>query len=247
MKNNDVAFFVQYRSTGSSSRGIQSGGVVLTFDDMFDQAYVTKLLRNGYAESKLMYQVGRNSLQDVKSMRVDEFESIFRGHTDDIKYLLGYSDLTSPFRKEILTAYGPDLYREVKKSTTVYKKGDIFMGSDNIKYIYLGNFEYVNVYIDKELVAAYKGHFYMPMSAELLKNTNREFEVDTILEYFKRVRLSPKKFSANFLKTKKKAEVNSVMNIGHKGLNSEGEFNVILNRDFIHNYERKLKIVYKEA
>ena len=63
----EVLFFIQYRSMGSSSRGIQSGGKILDFGDLCDEQYIRSICKGIY---KFMNQVGREHLKDMKSMRL---------------------------------------------------------------------------------------------------------------------------------------------------------------------------------
>lgn len=201
MKDN-VYFYVQYNSTGSSSRGIQSGGVVLSIDDLCDEKYVRKLLMCG--RSTLMYQVGRDMLRNLKVLRLEDFEKIFHDHINGIKHLLGFSELEPPFRKEILVKYGHTSYSEVKKTTTTYNKGDIITGTDGMQYLYLGNIKTMEMFIDGEKKKEYSGHLYMPVTPALLKFNTREWEINEILEFLKHATHNFDKFKRHFLKTKKK-------------------------------------------
>ena len=104
----DVSFFIQYSSMGSSSRGILSGGRILDFGDLCDERFMRSIMKGRYI---LMFQVGRNWLRDLKSMTLEEFESIFYpngflGKLDNMKYLLGFSDIDSPFINVLIKNYG---------------------------------------------------------------------------------------------------------------------------------------------
>ena len=160
----NVLFFVQYSSQGSSSRGIQSGGVILDFGDLCDEQYIRKLCKGRY---KFMYQVGRGFLKDVKSMTLEEFEAIFYpngwlGTLEGMKHLLGYGDIPTIFRKDIINKYGPDAGKGKPKTTTVYNAGQIIKGVDNVNYLYVGKFEEIKISLDGNLEYNTNGHLYIP-------------------------------------------------------------------------------------
>lgn len=250
----NVLFFLQYRSVGSSSRGIQSGGVILDFGDLCDEQYIRSLCKGRY---KFMYQVGRNYLKDLKSMQLSEFEAIFypKGYLGTLKnmqYLLGFSDLESPFRKEILQKYGA-LANECKpKTTTVYNAGQIIKGVDNVEYVYVGNFEEVQFIVDKTPEYKLNGHMYIPADSfkrkyGSLTTASAMSSLDILGDYLMGYLNSYSRLERYFLNNKRKAtEVNNSMvalNVSY--LLSNGGANVIsrvAKRNVIYGYNRNIEI-----
>lgn len=239
----DVSFFIQYSSMGSSSRGILSGGRILDFGDLCDERFMRSIMKGRYI---LMFQVGRNWLRDLKSMTLEEFESIFYpngflGKLDNMKYLLGFSDIDSPFRKEVLQKYGALANKEKVKTTTKYNVGDIFKGVDEKHYIYLGNIERMEYVVDNELKCNYSGHLYMPVNCKLTS-----LKKGDIYRWLKWAVRNYEMFKKHFLKTKKKAADIGFIHIKeYDGLEDVGSIKCILPRTYLYNYERNLKIEYK--
>lgn len=238
----NVLFFIQYHSMGSSSRGIQSGGRILDFGDLCDEQFMRSIMRTKYT---LLYQVGRGSLVNLKSMSIEQFEAIFYpkgflGKLDNLKYLLGFSDIESPFRKEILQKYGALASQPKVSTTTKYNVNDIIQGVDGVSYLYLGNIASMKYYIDKELKANYSGHLYMALeNPAVVSQSNIE-------NFLKRATINFTKFEKKFLKTKRKAVVGKVYTSKYiEGLNEVDQLNFTLPRNFIYSYERKLCITYE--
>lgn len=237
-----VLFFVQYHSMGSSSRGIQSGGRIVDFDDLQDEEFMRSILKGRYS---ILYQVDRGYLSNLKSMQLSEFEAIFflRGgfkSLNKINYLLGFSDIESPFRKEILEKYGALANKEKVSTTTKYNPGDIIVGVDDRKYLYLGNVARMTYIIDKEVMHNYYGHLYMPISyLDINKSDIQEFLKKAIINY--------KKFERFFLKTKRKAKKDRV--IKYVNHNLALAYNDILDftlpKNFLYSYNRALRIIYE--
>lgn len=234
----NVLFFVQYKSMGSSSRGIQSGGRILDFGDLCDVSFMDQVLRGS---CKLMYQVGRGQLQDLISMRLDEFEAIFYpngwlGNIECMRHLLGFNDRPSVFRKEIADKYGPQ--KAKVQSTTVYEPGSVITGVDGIKYIYMGHVSCLDIYIDKENKASYSGHFYIPMRYDKEENIEEAYKSWTrsaIMNY--------RRAEKSFLKSKKKAVAGSVVKTDFNGLVGTQTLNMVLPKCCMYNYNRQLQVI----
>lgn len=238
----NVLFFIQYHSMGSSSRGIQSGGRILDFGDICDEDFMRSIMKGRYT---LMYQVGRNRLDSLKSMTLEQFEAIFYprgfiGKLDNMKYLLGFSEIESPFRKEILQKYGALANQPKVSTTTKYNVNDIIQGTDGVTYLYLGNIASMKYYIDRELKANYSGHLYMALEDIM------DIPQESIENFLRRATVNFTKFERKFLKTKRKAVVNKVYT-GRciAGLKKVDQLNIILPRNFMYSYTRNLCIIYE--
>lgn len=236
----DVVFFVQYKSMGSSSHGIRSGGVVLDLKDLCDKDYMRRLMQGSY---NILYQVGRGELKSIIHMSLAEFENIFKHYTKVgnlvyISHLLGYQGEKSIFRKEITEKYG--YTKESVSTTQSYEAGDLITGVDGVEYLYMGNVKKLEIYIDHELRGSYSGHFYIPMRSNDKATTQNELYND----WLRITSANFKKASRSFLKTKRKAVADSVKKIGLSGL-GKGTTNVekVLPKCYLYSYERKLTAI----
>lgn len=234
MGKSDVFFFLQYKSCGSSSRGIQSGGIVLTLEDLYDKGYVKKHLRGHWS---LMYQVGREQLKSVKSMSLQEFESIFGiGNTNKIKYLLDFDkDIPSPFRKEVTQVYGAEAYETKPQMTTRYKSGDIITCADGYDYLYYGKLTNMQISVNGESVGQFSGHLYLYLN-------NKEYSLESILERLSILAKSPYKYKEFILKTKRKAIADKIIDSGLK-LRGHHDYYVEVPRDYFNRHYRKAHIM----
>lgn len=232
--NKDVLFLLQYKSCGSSSRGIQSGGIILTIEDLKDELYVRQLLRGRWS---LMYQVGRQVLKSVKSMSLQEFEQIFGiGNTIKLRYLLDFdSNISSPFRKEITQVYGLEAFRTKPQMTTRYNSGDVIRCSDGNVYLYYGYLKKFLAYIDNNEVCDFTGHLYMPLTDK--KNSRKSLldKLDVLVQ-------KPSRYKEYVLKSKRKAEVNSIRSSNIK-LKGDYTYDTILPVDIYHRDERKARVI----
>lgn len=228
----EALFFLQYKSCGSSSRGIQSGGIILKVEDLYDENYVRQLLKGRWS---LMYQVGREVLHSVKSMSLQEFEKIFGIGNTKIRYLLDFDEnIESPFRKEVTDVYGKAAFETKPHMTTRYKSGDVIRCSDGYKYLYYGHVENMEIYMNKHLVEEFSGHLYMQLK-------EKENTLNSVLARLEILARMPSKSNHFILKTKKKAEADTIKNSGLK-LKGETEFDVTLKSDYYHREERKAHI-----
>lgn len=236
-----VVFFVQYKSMGSSSHGIRSGGVVLDLEDLCDANYMSQLMKGSYS---ILYQLGRGSLKSIVSMSLTEFETIFYtyrkayGQMDIPKHLghlLGYNGGVSVFRKEITDKYGPQ--KEAISTTQNYSVGDIIEGVDGSLYVYMGNVKKLEISIDRELRATYSGHFYIPVGNITIEDGLHQLYSN----WLKQASTNFKKAKKCFLKTKRKAKAGSVLKASTGGI-GEGEHQVkmVLPRSYLYSYDRTL-------
>lgn len=251
----EVLFFIQYRSMGSSSRGIQSGGKILYFGDLCDEQYIRSICKGRY---KFMYQVGREHLKDMKSMSLSEFEAIFypKGYLGTLKnmqYLLGFSDLESPFRKEILEKYGALANKVKPRTTIVYKPGQIIKGVDDVEYVYVGLFEEISFTIDRSLWKTISGHMYIPVQWIVQKygsTVPNESSSDMLCEYLMRYLNNYSKLKKYFLKTKRKAiGINANTQIMNMNWITESggsaKITKVAKRNMMYSYDRKVEIEIK--
>lgn len=232
MNKNEIYFFVQYKSCGSSSRGILSGGVIISLNDLYNEKYVRSLLKYRYG---LMYQIGKDCLHDLKSMQLTEFEEIF-DNTDKIKYLLGYSEIVSPFRKEITNKYGPDKDKPKSKTTTIYNAGDMFTSTNGVDYIYLGKVECMQMTLYDKVQEIYTGHLYMRKQSNMNDNTIRKFLCNSAFNF--------QKFNKNFLVTKKKALADKPIIHTEYKLPQKGVIEETVFKNYTYRKEGKLKIEF---
>lgn len=192
-------FFIQYHSMGSSSRGIQSGGRILSPVQLLDK----KLFKSFIAGKRttLLYAKDGEYLENAKSMELDEFQSIFEDvHYEGIKHLIGDGGCGSYFRKEIVKHYKPKDTAKPPQCTTQYGIGAVIT-TKNAKghLVYLGNFEEFKVYKDSAYEYTVSGHLYCSESdAKELGNLAH------LALYY------PLTFKRNAVKTKRPAIANGI-------------------------------------
>lgn len=234
MNKDDVMFLIQYKSLGSSSRGILSGGVILSLEDLYDRNYMHKILKYQWS---MLYQVGRSPLQSVKSMRLEEFEHIFGiGASSKLRHLLDFNkDIPSPFRKEILSVYGAEAYEVKPHMTTRYKSGDIITGHDGYNYLYYGNVKNLNIKIEGNQVGEFSGHLYSYL-------INGKVPVDDPFDVLKLLANSPSKYKKYILKTKRKAVANQIRPSGLT-LTGHHDMKFIIPSSYIYRWERKVHVI----
>lgn len=215
--SNNTMFFIQYKSMGSSSHGIRSGGVILNIGDLLDVEYMRKLCKGSFT---IFYQTGRAELKTLKSMRLDEFKAIFvsGGHINKMSHLLTdigeqHSILDEQvFRKEITDMYGTGQFKVKMSKTTKYKVGDMIETDNGETFVYCGNMESLSIsmrYIDGRFSSGctYSGHLYLPVN----KNNEDMFDMRVeFAKYMRVMRCNYSKYEKRFLKNKKPAvSVNS--------------------------------------
>lgn len=186
----DYRFFIQYYSQGSSSRGIQSGGRILTAEDLLDREQFKKFV--GGHKVTLLYADGNAFLENVKSMRLDEFQSVFgKVSYGEIAHLVGDAKNGGYFRKEITNHYAPK--PKYVPGTTQYGIGaSVIPKNKEERCVYLGNFEKFEAYGNNSLIYTLSGHLYVTKS-----------EVKSPLDLARAVIYSPRAFRRNFMKVKK--------------------------------------------
>lgn len=211
MKN--ILFLVQGRSMGSSSRGPQAGGRILTMEDIKDAKYYNMVI--GF-NKVLYYQVGRSEAVSIKSMSLLEFEEYF--DLSEVKggkfnHLLGLDGGECVFRKEIKDKYGKtkeELEKPKPKMTTVYPDGSIVEAENGKKYLYLGYMSKFILTVNNNNISVDGGNFYIPVTeGDIRKGLTENFFKDFFkrktayfgLEGFKK---------RHFLKGRKRVKVGSI-------------------------------------
>lgn len=222
---------------GSSSRGIQSGGLILTKEDLLDKEYFNTYINSG--KTTLLYAKSREYLQNVKSMQLEEFEELFEGHlnTGEMDHLLGIDGSECYFRKEIEKKYGKKDDRPKKHYTTMYKEGDCIIDSCGRKRVYMGEFEYFKLELEG-VVTTLSGHFYCYLD-----------DAEDIESFKKSLQSSNWNFTRRrkqFGKTKRKAETDAIYFEGSPIPEKEGHLSIIIPKSYLYSYERTLNVSYKK-
>lgn len=232
----NIYFFEQYKSMGSSSRGIRSGGRILSVDDLLDAQYFKKL---AIGSNQLLYQVGRGRLDNIIHMRIDEFEELFvkTGKLGQMNHLLGYDGNDAVFRKEILEKYGALAQKKKPSMTTKYMNGDAIEVENGMQYIYCGNIKLkVRVrpkrYSDEGTSHEYSGHLYIALNKN---DTSTSAAFRKFIESIKGNYLAYEKY---FTKNKRKAVVHEgeFNNLG--ALGEYGSMSNEIGESYLYRYER---------
>lgn len=221
-------FLVQYNSTGSSSRGKLSGGILLQLEDLFDKEYMKKVLRGSYT---LMYAYNRGYFEGIIHMRRDEFEEVFKGNIEKVQYLMTEVPV---FRKEICSAYdGVD--RPKHKLITKLIPGHLYLDKNNTTiWYYVGNVNIAGC-IDKDIVLDACGNLFIHVNKST--NLNKEYIQGDIVRTIE----SRSRRKLDILKGYKQV----IKDLGDAGIDFSdiSEYKTILPKTYLYGYERRL--IYK--
>lgn len=218
---NKPYFFIQY----NGSRGKLAGGIILELSDLLDKSYMKQILRGRHS---FMYGYARNSLQDIKSMRLPEFEGMFnRVQIEEIKYLIrDYS----VFRREIYDKYSGVEKPNYKKITKLIP-GHVYLSEDETtRWLYLGNIHLIGKVENCERVNN-SGNCFLHIMGD--GKLNDEWFVRNITNLILSTRNEK-----SFLKGIKKV----IKDLGDSGINldSLSSGKVILPKSYFYSYERVL-------
>lgn len=223
---NKPLFLVQYNSTGSSSRGKLSGGILLTLEDLFDKEYMKTVLRGS---STLMYGYRRGYFENIIHMRKEEFEEVFNGHIEKVQYLMTEIIV---FRKEICTAYD-GVKRTKHKLLTKLIPGHLYLDKNNTTvWYYVGNVHIVGA-IDHTIILNANGNLFIHVNKHT--NLNKEYIIQDIAGSIE----SKSRKKLDILKGYK--QVITDLGDAKIAFSDISEYKTILPRSTLYGYERTLK------
>lgn len=138
----DYMFMIQ----SYGGRGSNVGGILLSKEDLLDEKYMSSYVSKFDWDKGLRYAKPRGYFDDVRSMSLEEFESIFSKH-DILKmtHLLTYDSskgyTKTLFRKEVMLEWGTDVSGVAnRKKITKLKAGHIYLDKDGKSYwLYMGD------------------------------------------------------------------------------------------------------------
>lgn len=214
--------------------GRYTGGLLLKQSDLYDEEYMNSILKR---ENTLMYGSTRGYMNDCIHMSKEEFEEVFSGHIDEVKYLLNGRGI---FRKEVIEAFS-DEGKPKYKVITKLEIGHIYADVSGNKWLYMGNVKFHGEceisWGGRKNDITLGGNMYIPVciyTEPIIDIEKVKFDIaDNLASWGETV------IGKWFLKGKKKI----VKDLGNSGITLEDlrDCTVKLPKSYLYSYERTVK------